>query len=61
MQSGELYDSGVAKHTLFAVTGMRKGMKGDFFRMRAAGYSVFRHEPGSGTCVRCGSTDRRIL
>lgn len=32
MQSGELYDSGVAKHTLFEVTDIRKVMKGDFFR-----------------------------
>ena len=37
MQSGELYDSGVAKHTLFEVTDIRKVMKGDLFRNARAG------------------------
>ena len=49
MQSGELYDSGVAKHTLFEATDIRKVMKGDFFfGMRAVeNTAIFQHEPGS--------------
>lgn len=52
MQSGELYDSGVAKHTLFEVTDIRKVTKGDFFSecarpdrviFGAAGYGIFQH------------------
>ena len=50
MQSGELYDSGVAKHTLFEVTDIRKVMKGDFFRNARGGeHSDFSARAGQRT------------
>ena len=70
MQSGELYDSGVAKHTLFEVTDIRKVMKGNAFSVyarqdrvffgagRVAAHSVFR---SGGKRMRCGSADRRMM
>ena len=57
MQSGELYDSGVAKHTLFEVTDIRKVMKGNAFSVCArqdrvffgagcaADYGIFQYRP----------------